>query len=55
MRADGSRIELTQSGKDFAAAILADPELYASEKALASSIKQKASEALVEDIFGMRK
>lgn len=53
-RVDGSRIELTESGKALADEISKDSEVYVSEKKLAGAIKQKASETLVDNIFGAR-
>lgn len=54
-RVDGSRIALTHQGRDFATEILNTPNVYMNEKNLISTIKQKASETLVENIFGIRK
>ncbi|MBB1592554.1 hypothetical protein [Achromobacter sp. UMC46] len=54
-RVDGSRIELTQQGRAFAADVLNTPDVYINEKRLIGAIKQKASETLVENIFGIRK
>lgn len=53
-RVDGSRIELTESGKALAEEISNDSEVYVTEKKLADAIKQKASETLVDNIFGAR-
>ncbi len=53
-RVDGSRIELTESGKALAEEISNDSEVYVTEKKLAGAIKQKASETLVDNIFGAR-
>lgn len=53
-RVDGSRIELTQSGKALAEEISKDPKVYVTEKKLAGAIKQKASETLIDSIFGAR-
>lgn len=53
-RVDGSRIELTEQGKAFAEAISKDSEVYVIEKYLIGAIKQKASETLVDNIFGAR-
>ena len=53
-RLDGSRIELTESGKGLAAEICNDTEVYVSEKRLVGTIKQKVSETLVDSIFGTR-
>lgn len=53
-RVDGSRIELTESGKALAEEISKDSEVYVTEKKLAGAIKQKASETLVDNIFGAR-
>lgn len=54
-RVDGSRIELTALGKQFAQEIFDDINVYATEKLLAASLKQKVSETLVDSIFGARK
>jgi hypothetical protein len=54
-RVDGSRIELSDSGRGFAKEIFADEQLYYAEKALAASLRQKVSEAVVDEIFGKRK
>ena len=54
-RVDGSRIELTASGKNFAKEIFDDINVYSTEKSLAASLKQKVSETLVDSIFGVRK
>lgn len=54
-RVDGSRIELSDSGRGFAKEIFADGQLYLAEKALAASLRQKVSEAVVDEIFGKRK
>lgn len=54
-RVDGSRIELSESGREFAEEIFADEQLYLAEKALASSLRHKVSEAVVDEIFGNRK
>lgn len=54
-RVDGSRIELTALGKQFAKEIFGDINVYATEKSLAASLKQRVSEALVDSIFGARK
>jgi len=53
-RVDGSRIELTDAGKAFAEEIAMDPNLFIPEKGLVGAIGQKASEALVDNIFGKR-
>lgn len=53
-RVDGSRIELTVQGKTFAEEIIKDSTIYATEKKLAGVVKLKASEALVDEIFGKR-
>ncbi|MDH1679855.1 hypothetical protein [Comamonas aquatica] len=53
-RVDGSRIELTESGKALAEEISKDSEVYVTEKKLAGAIKQKVSETLVDNIFGAR-
>lgn len=53
-RVDGSRIELTESGKALAEEISKDSEVYVTEKKLASAIKHNASETLVDTIFGAR-
>lgn len=53
-RVDGSRIELTDSGKNFAEEISKDSKVYITEKKLAGTIRQKASESLVDNIFGTR-
>ena len=53
-RVDGSRIELTMLGKSFSDEITKDSGVYITEKKLVSKIKQKASEALVDNIFGAR-
>lgn len=53
-RVDGSRIELTESGKALADEISKDSELYVTEKRLTGAIKQKVSETLVDKIFGAR-
>lgn len=53
-RVDGSRIELTATGKDFAEEINKDSAVYVAEKKLAGAIRQRASEALVDNIFGTR-
>lgn len=53
-RVDGSRIELTDSGKAFANEISADPEVLLFEKRLASTIRQRVTETLVDNIFGTR-
>ena|GEM_PF-3583139 len=54
-RVDGSRIELTASGKNFAKEIFDDINVYSTEKSLAASLKLKVSETLVDSIFGVRK
>lgn len=54
-RVDGSRIELTALGKKFSNEIFGDVNVYATEKSLAASLKQRVSEALVDSIFGARK
>jgi len=53
-RVDGSRIELAEPGKAFAEVISADPVVYVTEKKLIGTIKQRASETLVDNIFGAR-
>lgn len=53
-RVDGSRIELTESGKAFAEEISKSAEVYVTEKKLAGAIKQKVSETLVDNMFGAR-
>jgi hypothetical protein len=53
-RVDGSRIELTGSGRTFAEEILMNSSVYSTEKKLVSAIGQKASETLVDNIFGKR-
>ena len=53
-RVDGSRIELTELGKAFAEEISKGSEVYVTEKKLAGAIKQKASETLVDNMFGAR-
>lgn len=54
-RVGGSRIELTALGIKFAKEIFGDVNVYATEKSLASSLKQRVSETLVDSIFGARK
>lgn len=54
-RVDGSRIELSDSGRGFAKEIFSDEQLYLTEKALIASIRHKVSEAVVDEIFGKRK
>jgi len=54
-RVDGSRIELSNSGRGFAEEIFADEQLYLTEKALAASLGHKVSESVVDEIFGKRK
>ena len=54
-RVDGSRIELTALGKQFAREIFDDTNIYVSEKLLAASLRQKVSETLVDSIFGARR
>mgnify|MGYP000060603048 CR=1 FL=1 len=55
VRVDGSRIELTALGKEFAMEIFDDANLYAIEKSLAVSLKLRVSETLVDSIFGVRR
>jgi hypothetical protein len=54
-RVDGSRIELSNSGRGFAKEIFAHDQLYPAEKALVASLGQKVSESVVDEIFGKRK
>ncbi|GAB2750337.1 hypothetical protein GCM10027019_31260 [Melaminivora jejuensis] len=53
-RVDGARVELTDNGKEFAEEILKDSSLYIPEKKLTGVLRQRASETLVDNIFGKR-
>lgn len=53
-RVDGARIELTNSGKDFAEDISKNSTIYIAEKKLLGTIRQKVSESLVDNMFGTR-
>jgi hypothetical protein len=51
---DGSRVELTDLGRAFSEEICKNSSVYVAEKRLAGAIKQKASETLIDNIFGAR-
>jgi hypothetical protein len=53
-RIDGSRIELRAPGDSLGEEIAKDDELYTIEKLFIDEVRQSATEALVESIFGTR-
>lgn len=53
-RVDGARIELTTAGKSFAKEIVEKADLYSNEKRLLDLVRLRASEGLVDQIFGGR-
>lgn len=53
-RIDGSRIELAPLGKQLADEINSDESLFVTEKLFMAEIRQKVSEAMIDNIFGVR-